>query len=65
MEYRNIMLDLVKRLAQILGQGLPKEWGCPPHVFDELVVEPSIPMRLLHYAPQTDIDPRQFGGRCS
>jgi isopenicillin N synthase-like dioxygenase len=62
MEYQGKMLELVKILLKILALGLPDEWGCPPDIFDELAVNPSMPMRLLHYAPhaaQTDI---QFGG---
>ena len=62
MEYRGIMVELVEKLVKILGQGLPGEWGCPPNVFDELTVRPSIPMRLLHYGLQKEIDPKQFGG---
>ena len=65
MEYRDAMLELVKNITQILGRGLPKQWNCPPTIFDELLVRPSIPMRLLHYAPQMTIDPRQFGGKSS
>ncbi|MCJ1473379.1 hypothetical protein MMC13_002030 [Lambiella insularis] len=61
MEYRSLMVELAKTLVKILGLGLPKEWGCSPNVFDELTVKPSIPMRLLYYEPQTEIDPRQFG----
>lgn len=56
------MVELVKALVKILACGLPKEWGCSPSIFDKLTVNPSIPMRLLHYGPQTEIDPRQFGG---
>lgn len=62
MEYQSKMVELVKVLLKILALGLPKEWGCLPDVFDELAVNPSIPMRLLHYAPQTVRDERQFGG---
>ncbi|ODA78214.1 hypothetical protein RJ55_05595 [Drechmeria coniospora] len=61
MEYQSKMVELVKVLLKILALGLPEEWSCPPDVFDELAVNPSIPMRLLHYAPQTVMDARQFG----
>ena len=57
-----MMVKLVETLVKILAQGLPKEWECSPHIFDDLVVKPSIPMRLLHYGAQNEIDPRQFGG---
>ncbi len=62
MEYRSMMVKLAELMVKILALGLPKEWGCSPNVFDELTVKPSIPMRLLHYGPQSSIDPRQFGG---
>ena len=62
MEYQGKMVKLVKVLLKILALGLPKEWGCNPDVFDELAVNPSIPMRLLHYAPQSVKSERQFGG---
>ncbi|KAJ5531851.1 hypothetical protein N7527_005244 [Penicillium freii] len=61
MEYRARMLDLVGILIKILGQGLPKAWGYSPDVLNDILINPSIPMRLLHYAPETNIDPRQFG----
>ncbi|RYP02758.1 hypothetical protein DL764_005632 [Monosporascus ibericus] len=61
MEYQKTMLELVKVLLKILALGLPKDWACPPNVFDELAVNPSMPMRLLHYAPQAVRDERQFG----
>ena len=62
MEYQSRMVELVKLLLQILALGLPKEWGCPPDVFQELTVKPSIPMRFLHYAPQGVRYENQFGG---
>lgn len=62
MEYQAKMLDLVKILLKILALGLPEEWGCPPDVFDALAVNPSMPMRLLHYAPQAVPNDKQFGG---
>ena len=62
MEYQSTMLELVKTLLSILALGLPKAWGCSPNVFDEFAVRPSMPMRLLHYAPQAIRDDRQFGG---
>ncbi|KAI1736431.1 Clavaminate synthase-like protein [Xylaria scruposa] len=61
MRYQSLMLDLVKLLLKILALGLPEEWACPPDVFDAAAVDPSIPMRLLHYAPQEVRDERQFG----
>lgn len=63
MEYQGKMVQLAKVLLKILALGLPEAWGCPPDVFDELAVNPSIPMRLLHYAPQPVKDERQFGGK--
>lgn len=65
MEYQAKMFALVKVLLKILALGLPKEWNCPPDVLDEFAVKPSIPMRLLHYAPQPVRDERQFGGMSS
>lgn len=62
MEYQAKLLDLVQHLLKILALGLPKEWKCPPDVFDSLAVKPSIPMRFLHYAPQPMIHEKQFGG---
>ena len=62
MEYRHQMTRLVENIVQILARGLPKEWGHSSQIFDDLTVNPSIPMRLLHYAAQKNIDPRQFGG---
>ncbi|KAI0412777.1 hypothetical protein F5X98DRAFT_367078 [Xylaria grammica] len=61
MEYQGKMLELVKILLKILALGLPEEWGCPPDVFDELAVNPSMPMRLLHYAPNPTYNDTQFG----
>ncbi|CAG8220479.1 unnamed protein product [Penicillium salamii] len=61
MEYRAQMLKLVNVLISILSQGLPREWGYLPGVFDDILTNPSIPMRLLHYAPQKNINARQFG----
>ncbi|KAA8652921.1 hypothetical protein EYZ11_006389 [Aspergillus tanneri] len=61
MEYRARLLELVGVLVRILSQGLNKAKGHPPDVLNDILINPSIPMRLLHYAPETDIDPRQFG----
>ncbi|KAI8961038.1 putative leucoanthocyanidin dioxygenase [Daldinia sp. FL1419] len=61
MEYQASMLGLSKVLLKILSRGLPKAWGNPPDAMDEITVNPSMPMRLLHYAPQEVIDERQFG----
>lgn len=63
MDYQAKMMDLVKKICTILALGLPKEFGQSPKVFDPLTVEPSIPMRLLHYAPQPYRDEAQFGGK--
>ena len=62
MEYQSTMLALVKVLLKILALGLPSAWGCSSDVFDEFAVKPSMPMRLLHYAPQIMKDESQFGG---
>jgi len=62
MEYQGRMLDVVKILLKILAHGLPKAWACKPDVFDDLAVNPSMPMRLLHYAPQAVKNEKQFGG---
>lgn len=62
MQYRALMFDLVSTIVKILGQGLNKTFGHPPDVLNDILTNASIPMRLLHYAPQIDIDPRQFGG---
>ncbi|KAL3953112.1 hypothetical protein ACCO45_013055 [Purpureocillium lilacinum] len=61
MEYQGRMLDVVKILLKILARGLPKAWACKPDVFDDLAVNPSMPMRLLHYAPQAVKNEKQFG----
>lgn len=62
MKYQEKMVQLVATILKILARGLPKEWNCPPDVFDAALVDPSIPMRLLHYAPQSDQNKDQFGG---
>ena len=62
MAYQSAMLGLVKVLLKILALGLPGAWDCPPTVFDEFAVNPSMPMRLLHYTPQAIRDENQFGG---
>ncbi|EED18007.1 1-aminocyclopropane-1-carboxylate oxidase, putative [Talaromyces stipitatus ATCC 10500] len=61
MEYRALMLDLVSTIVRILGQGIHKAFGHPSDVLNDILINPSIPMRLLHYAPQENPDPRQFG----
>ncbi|KAI5861148.1 Clavaminate synthase-like protein [Durotheca rogersii] len=61
MAYQARMLELVGKILALLARGLPKEWNCPTNVFDSLLVEPSIPMRYLHYGPVSSQDPRQFG----
>ncbi|KAI1393298.1 Clavaminate synthase-like protein, partial [Hypoxylon trugodes] len=61
MEYQATMLALSKVLLKLLARGLPKSWGQPPDVMDEFAVNPSMPMRFLHYAPQEVLDGRQFG----
>ncbi|KAF5585630.1 isopenicillin N synthetase [Fusarium pseudocircinatum] len=61
MGYQARMIQLVGKILQILAQGLPKEWNCPPNVFESLLEKPSIPMRFLHYAPVETKDSRQFG----
>ncbi|KAF3065870.1 hypothetical protein GL218_09347 [Daldinia childiae] len=61
MEYQATMLALSKVLLKLLSRGLPKAWGHPPDVMDDLAVNPSMPMRLLHYGPQEVLDERQFG----
>jgi isopenicillin N synthase-like dioxygenase len=65
MAYQAKMLTLVKNILDMLALGLPKEWGCPPNVFDSLLEKPSIPMRFLHYGPVQAQDPRQFGGEAN
>lgn len=62
MEYRHKMLELVSVLVDILSHGLPPTWGHPSDALKDILIDPSMPMRLLHYAPETNIDPRQFGG---
>ncbi|EER28088.1 2-oxoglutarate-dependent dioxygenase asL3 [Coccidioides posadasii str. Silveira] len=61
MEYQSTMVNLVKVLLKILARGLPAAWNCPPDVFDKFAENPSIPMRLLHYAPQPVKHENQFG----
>ncbi|KAJ5543173.1 hypothetical protein N7535_005602 [Penicillium sp. DV-2018c] len=61
MKYHAKMIDMVKVIVKILARGLPAEWNCPPDVFDELTVNPSAPLRLLHYAPQAEKRENQFG----
>ncbi|KAL8784619.1 MAG: hypothetical protein Q9213_003874 [Squamulea squamosa] len=61
MKYQSTMLELVKLLLKILARGLPSAWKCTPDVFDEFAVNPSMPMRLLHYAPSVVRDECQFG----
>ncbi|TVY18418.1 2-oxoglutarate-dependent dioxygenase tropC [Lachnellula arida] len=61
MDYHGKMIEMVKVLLKILARGLPKSWNCPPDVFDELTIKPSVPMRLLHYPPQPVRHENQFG----
>ncbi|KAK3192892.1 hypothetical protein K4F52_001249 [Lecanicillium sp. MT-2017a] len=61
MAYQAQMVDLVKTLLKILRRGLPESWNCAPDVLDVLTENASIPMRMLHYAPQPVRDERQFG----
>ncbi|XDG01031.1 hypothetical protein ABKA04_000646 [Annulohypoxylon sp. FPYF3050] len=61
MDYQATMLALSKVLLKLLARGLPKAWGHSPDVMDDFAVNPSMPMRLLHYAPQEVLDERQFG----
>ena len=63
MEYRCIMIKLAEVMVDILGRGLPQEWGCGPNAFKGLSDKPSTPMRLLHYPAQKEVNPEQFGGR--
>lgn len=66
MEYQATMLDISKTLLKILSRGLPKAWGHGPEVMSPFAEnDPSMPMRLLHYAPQEVLDERQFGGMFS
>lgn len=62
MDYHDKMTKLVSVIVKILALGLPKEWKCPPDVFDGLLNEPSVPMRLLYYSPQPVKNENQFGG---
>ena len=62
MEYHAKMLEMVNVILKVLARGLPAHWGCSPDVFDELTVNPSAPLRLLHYAPQPVKHDSQFGG---
>lgn len=57
------MLGMVKNILVILAQSLLSKWDCPRTVFDSLLEEPSIPMRLLHYGPVPSQPPCQFGGK--
>ncbi|KAI0405423.1 citrinin biosynthesis oxygenase CtnA [Xylaria palmicola] len=59
--YQARMLELAQVIIRILVQGLPKEWCCTPDALDGLTVDPAIPMRMLHYGPVKEKDPRQFG----
>ncbi|KAK2014999.1 citrinin biosynthesis oxygenase CtnA [Colletotrichum eremochloae] len=61
LKYQAKMVELVGALLKILARGLPKEWNCPEDVFDNLLIDPSIPMRFLHYAPQPSCPENQFG----
>jgi isopenicillin N synthase-like dioxygenase len=63
LKYRNTMVELAGKVLKILALGLPKEWNCPPDVFDEFLINPSGNLRLLHYPPQISTDPRQLGGK--
>ncbi|KAI0418294.1 citrinin biosynthesis oxygenase CtnA [Xylaria grammica] len=59
--YQARMVELARIIVRVLVQGLPETWGCAPDVLDGLTVEPAIPMRMLHYGPVKEKDPRQFG----
>ncbi|CEJ81466.1 hypothetical protein VHEMI01588 [[Torrubiella] hemipterigena] len=61
MEYQAKMVNLAKVFLKILGRGLPKEWGHKEDVLEQLAENPSIPMRMLHYAPQPVRQDNQFG----
>ena len=64
MKYQAQMLALSKVILKLLARGLPKEWGHSPDVMDAFGEnEPSMPMRLLHYAPTLERDEAQFGGK--
>lgn len=62
MQYQTQMVQLVRKILDILALGLPKQWACSPDVFEPLLKQPSIPMRFLHYAPVETQDERQLGG---
>lgn len=62
MDYHSKMIEMVKVVLKILARGLPAEWNCRSDVFDELTVDPSAPLRLLYYAPQSVKNDNQFGG---
>lgn len=62
MAYQAKMVNMAKILLKILGRGLPSEWGHPESVLEKLADNPSIPMRMLHYAPQPVRYDNQFGG---
>ncbi|RAH63701.1 Clavaminate synthase-like protein [Aspergillus aculeatinus CBS 121060] len=63
LRYQATMVTLVQTLLRILARGIPAEWHCAPDALDALAQNrPSIPMRLLHYAPQAVQSDRQFGG---
>jgi isopenicillin N synthase-like dioxygenase len=59
------MLELSRLLLRVLARGLPKEWNVqePEKTMLEFAETPSMPMRLLHYAPQPFKDENQFGGK--
>ncbi|KAK1977256.1 citrinin biosynthesis oxygenase CtnA [Colletotrichum cereale] len=61
LKYQAKMLNLVRVLLKILAQGLPNEWNCQEDVFDSLTIDPSIPMRFLHYAVQPQRPDNQYG----
>lgn len=63
MDYHGKMIEMVEVILKILARGLPKSWNCPPDVFDELTIKPSVPLRLLHYPPQPVRHENQFGGK--
>lgn len=56
------MIEMAKVILKNLTSGLPAQWNCPTGVFDELTINPSAPLRLLHYAPQSIKQANQFGG---
>lgn len=63
MEYQCKIIEVVKVILKILARGLPKAWNCPFDVFDELTVNPSVPVRLLYYPAQAVLNENQFGGK--